>query len=443
MRLLRVRDDRPTEDVEIKQEVDAPSERLVIAQCSLMNAERVYSIIEWQFVNKDSKRYNLIIVGTGIQTSATQHSGRRLIFNTGKSGSKLDLQKQSTYNEPVYGIALWDNQTTVSIVGKSLFIDRFDEEAGRWFQRGKTDLHSPGIHVSVIRPFVYVSTLQHSHLCYKVVDAARPGTFEFVREFSDSGMRNCARHLVMDLPNAKDNSSDRFVLLTDKKSSSVTGLYQPPVLTYSNASPTLFEACLPRTVIRLDRGDIRPPWRRPNPAGKITGVIVDDIIGACTDGTIYSFSILSQSARLLLRLVQNLIEVKANRSGAHRHDTVNPRSADIFNVLMKNTAGNQHGEILVRDVDPRHLGQSSKRGPKHKHVDGDTLKNWLREEGDLESLVWGNVDAEIVGLFEELALDVEQSWGVRNGAKGIDRRGNRQLYKHVKLWMSEVLMPVL
>ena len=443
MRLLRVRDDRPTEDVEIKQEVDAPSERLVIAQCPLINAERVYSIVEWQFVNKESKRYNLIIVGTGIQTSATQHSGRRLIFNTGKSGSKLDLQKQSTYNEPVYGIALWDNQTTVSIVGKSLFIDRFDEEAGRWFQRGKTDLHSPGIHVSVIRPFVYVSTLQHSHLCYKVVDAARPGTFEFVREFSDSGMRNCARHLVMELPNAKDNSSDRFVLLTDKKSSSITGLYQPPVPTYSNASPTLFEACLPRTVIRLDRGDIRPPWRRPNPAGKTTGVIVDDIIGACTDGTIFSFSILSQSARLLLRLVQNLIEVKANCSGAHNHDMVNPRSGDIFNVLMNNTAGNQRGEILARDVDPRHLGQSSKRGPKHKHVDGDMLKNWLREEGDLESLVWNNVDAEIVGLFEELALDVEQSWGVRNGAKGIDRHGKRQLYKHVKLWMSEVLMPVL
>jgi hypothetical protein len=212
IKLLRVRDDRPTDDVEIKQEGDAPIERLVIAQCSLMNAERVYSIVEWQFVNKDSKKYNLIIVGTGIQTSTTQHSGRRLIFNTGKSGSKLDLQKQSTYNEPVYGIALWDNQTTVSIVGTSLFIDRFDEDAGRWFQRGKTDLHSPGIHVSVIRPFVYVSTLQHSHLCFKVVDAARPGTFDLVREFSDSGMRNCARHLVMDLPKSNENNSDRFVL---------------------------------------------------------------------------------------------------------------------------------------------------------------------------------------------------------------------------------------
>ncbi|KAL1795728.1 hypothetical protein ACET3X_005952 [Alternaria dauci] len=441
MKLLKIRDDRPSDDMEIKQEMDTPAERLVVAQCPLMNAERVYSVVEWQFVNKDTRKYNLIIVGTGIQTSATQHNGRRLIFNTGKSGSKLDLQKQSTYNEPVYGIALWDNQTTVSIIGRSLFIDHFDEDAGRWFQRGKTDLHSPGIHVSVIRPFVYVSTLQHSHLCYKVVEAARPGTFEFVREFSDSGMRNCARHLVVDLPSTKEDSSDRFVLVTDKKGSSVTGLYQPPVPTYSNASPTLFEACLPRTVIRLDRGDIRPPWRRA--AGQITGIVVDDIIGACTDGTIFTFSILAQPARLLLRLIQNLIEIKATRSGAHKYDAINPHSGDIFNVLMNNTAGNQHGELSVRDVDPRHLWQSSKRGPKHKHVDGDLLQNWLHEEGDLEFLVRNNADAEIIGLFEELALDVDQSWGGRDRGKGIDQHENRRLCEHVKRWMSEVLMPVL
>jgi hypothetical protein len=442
IKLLKIRDDKQADDVDIKQE-DAPAERLLVALCSLMNAERVYSIVEWQFTNKDNKKYNLIIVGTGIQTSSTLHSGRRLIFNTGKSGSKLDLQKQSTYNAPVYAIALWDNQTTVSIVGRSLFIDRFDEEAGRWFQRGKTDLHSPGIHVSVIRPFVYVSTLQHSHLCFKVVDTEGAGTFEFVREFSDSGMRNCARHLAMDLPNKAGDNNDRFVLLTDKKSSSVAGLYQPPLLTYSNASPTLFEACLPRAVIRLDRGNIRPPWRRPNSAGKISGVIVDDIIGGCTDGTIFSFSILSLPARLLLRLIQNLIEVKADRSGAHKHDTVNPRSGDIFNVLMNNSPGDQHGEILARDVDPRYLGQSLQRGAKHKHVDGDLLKNWLRERADLEDLVWKETDDEIGELFKDLALNIEEAWGVKNAGKGVDRYDNRQLCEYVKKWMRDVLMPVL
>ncbi|PZD35183.1 MMS1-N domain containing protein [Pyrenophora tritici-repentis] len=444
IKLLRVRDDRPQHDTDIKQEEEVPAERLVVAQCSLLNAERVYSMVEWQFVNEEGKRYSFIIVGTGIQISSTSQSGRRLIFNTGKHGSKLEQQKASTYSDPIYSIALWDNQTIISIIGKTLSIDRFSEPDGRWYQRGKLDLPSPGVHVSVNRPFIYVSTLKHSHLCYRVSETTRPGYFDLALEFSDSAARSCARHLVMEVPNANvalDNN--RFVLLTDKNSGSITGLYQPPALAYSNASATLFEACLPRSVVRLDRGDIRPPWRRPNPNGKVIGVLADDIIGACTDGTIFALAILSQPARHLLRLLQNLIEVKATRSGAHQHATVKPRSGDIFKVLMNNTPGNQHGGILIRDVDPRHLEQNSQRGQRHKHIDGDLLKRWLDEGGDVEGLVWDDADAEIGALFKDLALDVEGTWGVRSAGKGKDRQENRQMYGFVRRWMKDVLMPVL
>jgi hypothetical protein len=71
------------------------------------------------------------------------------------------------------------------------------------------------------------------------------------------------------------------------------------------------------------------------------------------------------------------------------------------------------------------------------------LRTWLREGGDPELLVRNKVDAEIVGLFEDLALDLEPSWGGRNASKGVGRDENRQLYEHVKRWMGEVLMPVL
>ena len=132
IKLLRVRDDRSHHDIEIKQEEDSPAERLVVAQCSLLNAERVYSMVEWQFINQEGKRYSFIIVGTGVQTSPTSQSGRKLIFNTGKHGTKLEQQKASMYSEPVYSIALWDNQTTISIVGKTLSVDRFSEPDGRY-----------------------------------------------------------------------------------------------------------------------------------------------------------------------------------------------------------------------------------------------------------------------------------------------------------------------
>jgi hypothetical protein len=38
--------------------------------------------------------------------------------------------------------------------------------------------------------------------------------------------------------------------------------------------------------------------------------MVDDIIGTCSDGTVYNFSILSDSALKLLKLIQKLIELK-------------------------------------------------------------------------------------------------------------------------------------
>lgn len=263
-------------------------------------------------------------------------------------------------------------------------------------------------------------------------------------EFSDSSARSCARHLIVDLPNSNVSlDNNRFVLLTDKNSGSVTGLHQPSTLAYSNASATLFEACLPRSVVRLDRGEIRPPWRRPNPNRTVTGVLSDDIIGACTDGTIFAFAVLSQPARHLLRLLQNLIEVQAIRSGAHQYATVKPRSGDIFKVLMNNAPGNQHGKILIRDVDPRHLEQNSQRGQRHKHIDGDLLKKWLDEGGDVEALIWDDADVEVGALFKNLALDVDESWGVRNAGKGKDRQENRQIYGFVRRWVKDLLMPVL
>jgi hypothetical protein len=249
----------------------------------------------------------------------------------------------------------------------------------------------------------------------------------------------------MSVANASDeNHKDRFVLLTDKKSSSVVGLYHPPESTYNNASETLFEACLPRAVVRIDRGDIRPPWRRATPDGKVVGILADNIFGACTDGTIFALSILSQPARHLLRLTQNLIEIKRTRSILQQHDTVKVRSGDIFRILMNDTPVTPHGDLMIRDVDPRHWERASQRGPRHKHVDGDLLKQWLSEGGDLRSLVRDDVDAKIGRLFEELARDVCEGWGIAEVmGKGKGKNVDEDVFDQVKRWMQDVFMPML
>lgn len=130
--LLNLHDDKPLDETEVKQEVGIElTSRLVVADYVLNHAERVYSIADWPFEDDRGKKYNLVIVGTGVREGLGKESGRRLIFNLGQRGSRLSLQKESTYSSPVYCIAMFDRRATVSVVGKLLQFDEFDAAAGR------------------------------------------------------------------------------------------------------------------------------------------------------------------------------------------------------------------------------------------------------------------------------------------------------------------------
>lgn len=133
IKLLNVHVDKPLDEPYMKPEQEHEmDDRTIAAQYELKHAERVYSIVEWPFTEHNGKKYCFIIVGTGSPTEHGKEIGRRLIFNTGKSGSKLQLQKESTYESPVYCIAMWDNESTISVIGKTLSLDYFDSKAGRY-----------------------------------------------------------------------------------------------------------------------------------------------------------------------------------------------------------------------------------------------------------------------------------------------------------------------
>ena len=456
LKLLNVDDDRPLDESDVKVEDESVlSNRLLVAQYDLKHAERVYSIIKWPFLDHQGNKYSLLIVGTGIQVGLGEEIGRRLIFNTGKTGNKLRLQKESTYDHPVYCIAMWSNELIISVMGTTLSLDYFDSQAGRyvsnisscslslliicrWFKRGTKDLPSPGLHISARPPFVYVSTLQHSHICYKIVKTALEGKFDFEQVFTDCRERSCTHHLVLDLPsvNQDEGITDRIVVFTDKKSASLIALYHPPERTYKNAADTIFEACLPRTVIRLQSGNIRPPWCRPVHSNSVAGVLTDDIIGACSDGTIYTFSILSQPALHLLRLLQNLIQAKAARNPSSQDTLIKPRSNDVFDILMSGTESNEGKKITARSVDPKFQAHGLS-GPRNKHVDGDLLVNWMNESGELERLVCEGTEKNVKLLFATLAQELDKAWPSSTETEMED------LLVCVRQWVSEVLMPVL
>lgn len=130
--LINVHDDKPLDEVEVKQEVGVElTNRLIVAEHILKHTERVYSIADWPFEDDRGKRYNLVIVGTGIRDESGRESGRRLIFNLGQRGSRLSIQKESTYTHPVYCVAMFDRRSTVSVIGKLLQFDEFDVAQGR------------------------------------------------------------------------------------------------------------------------------------------------------------------------------------------------------------------------------------------------------------------------------------------------------------------------
>jgi hypothetical protein len=227
--------------------------------------------------------------------------------------------------------------------------------------------------------------------------------------------------LVIDVPNPSIQGT--IVLVNDKKGSSITGLYHSSVRTHKNAAPTVFEACLPRTVVRLQQGDVRPPWRRP--ATPTVGVLTDDIIGACSDGTIYTFSILSEPARHLLRFIQNLIEEKEKRKPA------NQVSGGIADVLMHGAEGNQDENIRSLDVDPR-VRERSMAGPMHKAIDGDLVHRWLQVDGNIEALLKDGTEENVCRIFVEF---VKALYGDSTAyEKGLGK---------AKEWLAEVFMPVL
>ena len=242
---------------------------------------------------------------------------------------------------------------------------------------------------------------------------------------------------------------NRIVLLTDK-SCNITGLFHPPHKTYRSTTTTLFEACLPRSVTRISRGSIRPPWRRPcrdytsSSPPPITGIITDDIIGTATDGTVYAFSILSQSALGLLRFLQNLIEAKRALDPETRMLTAMKRTGDLIDVFMNRREGEQDdGIVRLRDVDPK-LGERGAARARMAHVDGDAVYRFLEHGAGIKDLVCERTEAEVKTLFEQLVRELRAHDAGTGASEGMDVEGGEEgAVEWVEAWIRDVLLPVL
>lgn len=299
--------------------------------------------------------------------------------------------------------------------------------------------------MTVSRDSVYVSTSHDSHLCFRITKLQTPQgeRFDITQIFSDSRQRPSLRHLVYKVegkPDPQRSDAQRpatVVLLTDKNAS-ITGLLEPQHASNKIAAATLFEACLPRSVIRIQRGNIRPPWRRIYKHDvhdqTTAGVLNDDLIGGCTDGSIIGFSTISGPALDLLRLLQNLIEAKEKRDPALQFSTVKHMSGYVSNLLQDVSDRVHDSTIKARDVDPD-MQRRGPAAPRFRHVDGDLLYRFLELDGRLKNLVEDGCDGDVWKLFAEKETAM---FGVSPG-----ERGKNGIFAAVESWLKEILMPLL
>jgi len=152
--------------------------------------------------------------------------------------------------------------------------------------------------------------------------------------------------------------SNPNIVLASDRSGTVFALSHPETQTYQTASHTLFELTLPQCVTHFAKSSsIRPPWCRITDPG----VLEADILGSCTDGTTYQFSIVDNKTRLLLKFLENL--VKWDRE----EDTSNAQGGRWFG-----------GERVV--IDPEWEVSEQKRTTGYA-VNGDFIENLLEEDG--------------------------------------------------------------
>ena len=296
--------------------------------------------------------------------------------------------------------------------------------------------------------------------------------------FSDGRPRASLHHLIVPIPLAEGQVSEKpnqevsspksasksttskyhtLVLISDKYSS-LTGLVQPVNRTFRSAAPTVFEASLPRSVTRLRRGTIRPPWRSTNPAsantsttgrsshshftnGKtsmssepassrsVPGVLIDDIIGTATDGTLFAFSILDESAWRFLKFLENLL---------HAKESLKPKPD------FREEKGKK-GYITRRDVDP----ETDPRGYRQStayHISGDVLASLLEgygsQKSSLRQLVSEDTDDEVPEMFKELFQEVLPQAAYSNGFTDEDE-ADEHIISCVMQWLRGVLESIL
>ncbi|KAF2402049.1 hypothetical protein EJ06DRAFT_372773 [Trichodelitschia bisporula] len=319
-------------------------------------------------------RWHFLLVGTSFQPKDDDPGGRVFFFESARTkdgGVRLETRKISDLDRPVTAIASYDKTKFVLCTDNKLSVYELTVVSGRfkWKQLCSTPLLSSGLHITAAPPLIYVSTASDSLQVFTLAkdDTADTSGVKLERSFSDSRARDAECHLLVSLPWGETGQQFRnplglheepvdecpdLVLVADR-AGGIAGLLHPKARANQYAVPTVFEGKLLQSVTRLVQADIRPPWRRIEDL-KASGVLVDNIIGSTTDGTVYSFTIVNEELWCVLKYLENLVKkVKWMHTDLPEGDLNTPSAIDPereFLTPLRQRKGGSHinGDLLER-----------------------------------------------------------------------------------------------
>jgi hypothetical protein len=266
--------------------------------------DRIHSLCEWLY-SKDGKTWLFII--------ATTAEGRLLIISTEKEhitsseGSVMKIRYWTRYKkkftEPVYSV-VGDDQGLIYCVGRELHWEILDLAEKKLRPKKKFDLDSPATSIKVVGGKLYVITIRHSVL---VIDHGLDSGQEEMSLLHCDPISRLTVDLI-DIGSSQGHGVDWPITLLSDRDCGFAGVWVPWKQPGKDLQ-VIFEGELPASVRKFRRGRPRPPWVADQPFryGRLPSTVDGaEILGACVDGSILHFTIVSMEAWRLFRLIQNI-----------------------------------------------------------------------------------------------------------------------------------------
>ena len=275
--------------------------------------ERYLGVTEW-FPKLDNDEFHMLAVNTIIKAEGNKSAtGRLLLFNIQivEDHVTLVLKKETTHRAPVYAVVAHPEKNAVLFqCGEDVCILNLEASSTgpKTVVSVMAHLRSPARHITIRTPLVYFSTAGDSLAVF--CESKTDNRLEYF--FGDSVARQGLYHFHL---YCKTN-----LVVTVDMGGSLTGFWQPSnsqppkAPRIDNTLPTIFEACFPQSIVRLQeivlpmflKDGRSQSFDHDDPHEWLAGVRL--LVGISTCGTITQHRLLSPHKWPLLRFLQNLAE---------------------------------------------------------------------------------------------------------------------------------------